>query len=829
MSSNPSVYDVTAIEHKWQEQWERQRAFACLDGPPSQPRFYCLVMFPYPSGRIHMGHVRNYTIGDVLARFHRMRGACVLHPIGWDAFGLPAENAAIQHGVDPERWTRENIAEMRRQLEALGISYDWDREIATCDPSYYRWNQWFFIKMFERGLAYRAQGLVNWCPSCQTVLANEQVHDGVCWRCHTAVTQQALQQWFLRITAYAEELLEDHRLLTEGWPEEVLLMQRHWIGKSVGAEVEFPVWDDQRKAVGELAIRIFTTRPDTLFGATFMVLAPEHPLIERLVTPACRPALEQFRERLKQATIKTRAAADRPKEGVFLGKTAINPVNQERLPIWVAEYVMMEYGTGAIMAVPAHDQRDLEFTLRHGLPVREVIRPPSSPSFPSRETAYEGPGTLINSGRFSGLDSETATEQITAWLVSQGKGKGAVTYKLRDWLISRQRYWGTPIPIVHCQGCGLVPVSESELPVVLPTGVQFTGSGESPLAQCAEFRHIRCPRCAHPAERETDTMDTFVDSSWYYARYVDPQNDHVPFDRERVNAWLPVHQYIGGIEHACMHLIYARFWHKVMRDLGLVTSDEPFARLLTQGMVTLGGAAMSKSRGNVVDPSDIITRYGADTARLFILFAAPPEKQLEWTMDGVEGAWRFLNRVWRLVERLGTSKDMSRPTSPALERIIHRTIHRVTRDIERSYQFNTAIAATMELVNALTAYPALGDEPSRNGIKTLLVLLAPFAPHIGAELWERMGLSGDVHRQPWPQADPAWLTGETVDLVIQVDGKVRGRITVPQQTTEVEARSQALQHPKVQVFVGQRSISRVIYIPKRLINIVTNTSPSEVP
>jgi leucyl-tRNA synthetase len=807
-------YPFKNIEEKWQAAWESQGAFLCPDHPGQKQPYYCLVMFPYPSGKLHMGHVRNYTIGDVLARTKRTRGFEVLHPIGWDAFGLPAENAAIERGIDPERWTRENIRQMTVQLKRLGISYDWSREFATCDVGYYRWNQWIFLKMFEKGLAYRKEAAVNWCPQCATVLANEQVHEGACWRCSSPVQEKKLAQWFFKITAYAEELLEDHRFLEGGWPPEVLQMQKNWIGKSWGATVEFPV------ASGQASISVFTTRPDTLFGATFVVLAPEHPMVESLTDPSVRTPVRTYQEKARRTRRQERTDASREKTGEFLGTYALNPVNGKKIPIWIADYVLTDYGTGAIMAVPAHDQRDFDFARAHGLDIVPVIKPLGSAAPADR--AYEGDGVMTNSGRFDALPVEEAKREITRWLETQAKAKETTTYKLRDWLISRQRYWGTPIPIIFCDSCGIVPVSETDLPVELPQGVPFTGKGESPLAQEARFLNTTCPRCKKTARRETDTMDTFVDSSWYHARYIDPKNAAQCFDPAKVKSWLPVSQYVGGIEHACMHLIYARFFHKVLRDLGLVGTPEPFGALLTQGMVTLGGSAMSKSKGNVVEPSHVIERFGADTARLFILFAAPPSKQLDWSEEGVEGMWRFLNRVWRLYEKtIEGSKNTSGPDAKSLLRKAHQTIQRVTSDIDKDFGFNTALAAIMELVNVLTAAPDTKDPSYTFALETTVRLLSPFAPHLCDELWSLLGHKDSLTAAGWPVHDPAILVEDKVEIVIQIDGKLKGRITVSAQATEKDVVEMALAQVAKEKNGGPATLEHAIYIPQKLVNIVT--------
>ena len=837
------VYDPKAVEKKWQAEWVKRKTFAAADPSDPRPRYYCLEMFPYPSGNLHMGHVRNYTLGDIPARYHRMKGENVLHPIGWDAFGLPAENAAIKNKTHPEKWTRQNIAVMGQQLKALGISYDWDREFATCDPDYYRWNQWFFIKFFEKGLAYKKKAAVNWCPSCKTVLANEQVSaEGTCWRCDSVVEQKELEQWFFKITAYAEQLLEDHDLLRGAWPDEVLAMQANWIGKSDGAEVLFKVQGRPE------TLTVFTTRPDTLFGATFMALAPQHPLAQALSqTPDKKKKLAELVD-LQGARKRNRQGAGE-KSGFFLDAYAINPVNQKPAPIWVSDYVLMEYGTGAIMAVPAHDQRDFEFARKYGIPIIEVIQPlipspsmgegkdggatqqglPPPPSSPTKgeegslTAAYEAEGKMINSGEFTGLPSAEGKKKIGQWLKSKDAGQPTVTYKLRDWLLSRQRYWGTPIPMLTCETCGLVPAAEKDLPVLLPTDVEFTGTGESPLSKSASFLNAKCPKCGGKARRETDTMDTFVDSSWYYARYADPKESKAPFDSARANPWLPVNQYIGGIEHATMHLIYSRFWHKAMRDLGLVSSPEPFQRLLAQGMVTLDGSAMSKSRGNVVDPDAIIEKYGADTARMFILFAAPPTQQLAWSDEGVNGAWRFLNRVWRLVEHVTKALPKGEAPLEAQKKLLrkqHWAIDKVTRDFEPEIQINTAIAAVMELVNVLYLYPMMGDPASKQAVLTVVQLLSPVAPHLMDDLWETMGQEGMASESKWPAADPQWLTADQVEIVVQINGKLRARIQMAPGASKDVLEKEALADPKVQAALAGKSVGKVIVVPDKLVNIV---------
>jgi leucyl-tRNA synthetase len=869
---DPRPYDHGQVESHWQQYWERHRTFVATE-EPGRPKYYCLEMFPYPSGRIHMGHVRNYAIGDVVARYKRMRGFNVLHPMGWDAFGLPAENAAIAKGVHPRIWTQENIAYMRDQLRRMGLSYDWQREVTTCEPDYYCWNQWFFLKMHERGLAYRKQSAVNWCPSCETVLANEQVEDGRCWRCDSVVIQKDLEQWFFRITQYAEELLQACDRLTN-WPSRVLIMQRNWIGKSQGVEIDFPL----AEPVGDVrALRVFTTRPDTIFGATFMSLAPESPLLERLIEG--RPNAAEVREfvaRVSKQDRLTRLAADREKEGVFTGVFAINPFTKRRIPIWVANFVLYEYGTGAIMAVPAHDQRDFEFAAKYRIPIELVIQnPDGSLDGRSLARAYEDqePGAkLVNSDRFSGLPIDSAKLRIAEAVEAEGAGRRTVNYRLRDWGVSRQRYWGTPIPMIYCPHCGIVPVPESDLPVVLPTDVPFTGKGASPLAQAPSFVNVRCPTCNGAARRETDTMDTFVDSSWYFLRYCSPHADRVPIEQQAAGYWMPVDQYIGGIEHAVLHLLYARFFTKVVRDLGFTKVDEPFQSLLTQGMVSketfrcpthdwllpsdVGGndkdgwrcalcgrpaergrvEKMSKSKKNVVDPERLIAAYGADTARLFSLFAAPPDKDLEWSDTGVEGCARFVNRVWRLMMEIAPLVAASEP-APAgasdgrpldLRRLTHRTIKKVTDDIEREFQFNTAIASLMEFVNGLYKYMAERSSAGHSGeaaalkeaARALVLLLAPFAPHLAEELWSRLGEQPSVAAQPWPRYDPALVVSDRMTIPIQVNGKLRSKIDVPADWTEDQVVAMAGQDAKLIEWLQGKTPRKVIYVQKKLLNFV---------
>jgi leucyl-tRNA synthetase len=816
-------YDPQVVEAKWQQRWDETKAFAARVVAERRP-YYALEMFAYPSGRIHMGHVRNYSIGDVIARQRRMAGYSVLHPIGWDAFGMPAENAAIQHGAHPAKWTHQNIADMRRQLRRLGFSYDWDREIATCDPSYYRWEQLFFLRMLERDLAYKRRALVNWCATCNTVLANEQVVNGQCWRCDGPVEDRELEQWFFRITAYAEELLRDLDRLG-GWPERVVTMQRNWIGRSAGARIQFPL-DGMD---GE--ITVFTTRPDTLFGVTFVSLAAEHPLVAQLVagTPAAA-AVDAFAARAR-ATSRTERTAG--KDGVFTGAYCRHPLTGERVPIWVANFVLMEYGTGAVMAVPAHDQRDFEMARAHDLPIRVVIQPPGELLDPARMTeAWEGAGTLVHSERFDGVDNEDGKTRITEAVAAAGRGEATVTYRLRDWGISRQRYWGAPIPVVYCDACGMVPVPEAELPVVLPEDVALTGTGGSPLATHEAFLRARCPKCAGPARRETDTMDTFVESSWYFARYTSARTDGAPFDADEVAYWLGqrgVDQYVGGIEHAVLHLLYSRFYTKVLRDLGFLSLDEPFRNLLTQGMVIKDGAKMSKSKGNVVDPDYLIDRYGADTARLFSLFASPPERDLDWNDQGVEGMSRFLSRLWRLTHGLAprlapAGAPLANPLPPAdqeLHRLVHRTIQRVTEDVVDRLHFNTAIAAVMELVTAIAAATETAQPATlREAVDATLLLLAPFVPHIASELWEASGHPGGLDEQAWPRADAAALVREHVELPVQINGKVRARVTVAADAAEDEVLAAALADERVQAQLEGRPVKKHVLVRGRMVSLV---------
>ena len=820
-----SEYNPREIEPKWQKYWEENNFYKTADDRHGK-KYYVLEMFPYPSGHLHMGHMRVYSIGDVLARFLRMRGYNVLHPMGWDAFGLPAENAAIERQVHPAKWTYDNIEAMKKQQKALGISYDWDREVTTCSPDYYKWTQWLFLLFYKRGLAYKKKAAVNWCPQCATVLANEQVEDGGCWRCGSEVTVKDLDQWFLRITDYAERLLEDLQLLS-GWPERVITMQENWIGKSEGAEIRFPVQGSDKE------IAVFTTRPDTLFGVTYMVLAAEHPLVEELTAGTEQEAaVRAFVEKTRKLTEISRTSTETEKEGIFTGAYCINPVNGEDVPILVGNYVLMGYGTGAVMGVPAHDQRDFEFARKYNLPVRTVISPDGSESAGIElNGAYEDEGVLVNSGRFNGLPSEEAKEAIITYLEENNWGERQVTYRLRDWLISRQRYWGTPIPIIYCDRCGTVPVPEEDLPVLLPEDIELQPGGKSPLARHESFFRTVCPVCGGSARRETDTMDTFIDSSWYFMRYVDAKNEKAPFDKEKCDAWMPVDQYIGGIEHAILHLLYARFFTKVLHNAGLTSAVEPFTRLLAQGMVNKDGAKMSKSKGNVVSPDEIIEKYGADTGRLFILFASPPEKDLDWSDRGVEGCFRFLKRVWRLVDRYAGTVSAAGGSAPpsedekTLRQAFHSALKKVTVDIEERFNFNTAISAIMEAVNAAYRYTRKKGENVHAGtmaeiLPMLVLMLAPFAPHLGEEMWQRLGQRESVHLQSWPEYDPTALQVEEVEIAVQVNGKVRAHLTVSSGLEKAELEKIAAADERIKRFTDNKEIVKVISVPGKLVNIV---------
>ena len=811
-----SGYPFQQIEQKWQLRWRQANAFKASAGGGA--KYYLLEMFPYPSGRIHMGHVRNYTIGDVAARYRLAQGFRVLHPMGFDAFGQPAENAAIKRGVDPAAWTLDCIRQMEEGLKRLGFSYDWERRVVTCDPSYYRWNQWIFLKMFEKGLAYRAGAVVNWCPSCQTTLANEEVIQEACWRCGTTVEKKELEQWYLKITAYAQELLDDLSKLGQ-WPDRVRTMQKNWIGRSEGSEIRFTL------PGSGTVLPVFTTRPDTIFGATYVVLAPEHPLVEILIQGSpeeakVRPFVQKITKRSKQ----DRVAEGVKKEGVFTGRTAVNPVNGEQVPIWVADYVLMEYGTGAVMAVPTHDQRDFLFAREHHLPMRVVIRPPDGKMDPAGwSEAFEGDGTQVNSGPFDGMPNVEGKQKIAAWMEQNGWAARKIQWRLRDWLISRQRYWGTPIPMITCSACGIIPVPEKDLPVLLPKKITITGTGGSPLAKVKPFVEVACPRCRKPARRETDTMATFFDSSWYFLRFCSPHEQKNPFDPKEAGSWMPVDQYIGGIEHAILHLLYSRFFTKFLRDLGLLTIEEPFLRLLTQGMVLKDGDVMSKSKGNVVDPDGVIDRYGADVLRVFILFAAPPEDQLEWNDGAIDGIWRFLNRVWMLVEDVASGRIASNPNSSAeaeFRRKIHATIKRVTEEIE-SFKFNTAVSALMELRNAMEKGLGISSPAvAREAAETMVRLLSPFAPHMAEELWEKLGHSEILAAYRWPSYDAGLLQQKEVMIVVQVNGKVRSRLTVPVDLPQEEIKSRVLADPAVKKWIDGAVPKEWVIIPNKLVNVV---------
>jgi len=834
----PGFYDFKAIEAKWRQKWRDDGIFH-VKRDKSRPKYYLLEMFPYPSGKLHVGHLRNYAIGDAIARRKRMDGFNVLHPIGWDSFGMPAENAAIQHKSHPYLWTRNNIDEMRRQFDLMGISYDWNREVATSHPGYYKWTQWIFARMFDEGKAYQKRSFVNWCGHCHTVLANEQVVEGNCWRCDCKVEQQQRVGWFLKITDYAEDLLTGLGELEGQWPDRVLTMQKNWIGKSYGAQVDFPVR-------GGGVLKVFTTRPDTLYGATFMALAPEHPLAMEL---ARGTELENdVRDFVKQAIAqdKTERTADGgEKRGVFTGRYATNPLNNELIPIWVANFVLIEYGSGAIMSVPAHDQRDFEFAIKYDLDIKLVIAPDKNCLKETPEQleldgdalaeAYTGDGVMVNSGPFNGLHNrKEGIDRVVEYMQERGMGKRTVNYRLRDWGVSRQRYWGAPIPIIHCGKCGVVRVPDDQLPVALPTDIEFPESGLSPISALDSFINTRCPQCDGPAKRETDTMDTFMCSSWYFNRYTSARCDSAMADRDDVNYWMPVDQYVGGIEHAILHLLYARFFTRFLKDIGAVGVAEPFSRLLTQGMVIKDGAKMSKSKGNVVPLDDMARRYGSDATRLFILFASPPERDLEWSDEGIDGAFRFLGRVYRLID---SNMDMIKrggeppegleglPDSLAdLRRTTHKTIARVTADFDR-FQFNTSIARIMELLNKLTAAMKPTDDPMacavfREAAETMVVMLQPFTPHLSDELWERMGNNGYLIDHPWPKADPRCLVEDMIVVVIQVNGKLRGRLNVPVDISRESMEKMALANEKVVGFVKGKTIQKVVVVPGKLVNIV---------
>lgn len=804
-------YNHEEIELKLSAQWAADPTLYKAADDGAKPRYYVLEMLPYPSGRLHMGHVRNYSIGDTLARYMWMNGYDVLHPMGWDAFGLPAENAAIKNRMHPGDWTVSNIAHMKKQLMRLGFAYDWDREISTCEPDYYRWNQWLFLRMYEKGLAYRKSSLVNWCPECSTVLANEQVVDGCCWRHETTpVEQRELDQWFFRITAYADELLKGMEQLEAGWPAQVLTMQRNWIGRSEGAEVDFTLADMEQK------IRVFTTRIDTIYGATCVILAPEHPLSRQLCTGELAPRLKAM------VDDQARKDPDRlVKEGFFTGHHSVNPFNGEQVPIWVGNFVLWGYGTGAIMAVPAHDERDFEFCTKYGIPIVPVIRPVDGELPAGPAEAFTGYGVMENSDEWSGLTSEEGRRRMALHAEEKGFGKAAITYRLKDWGVSRQRYWGTPIPMIHCAGCGIQPVPDDQLPVVLPREVEFTGRGQSPLAKLESFVSCTCPKCGGSARRETDTMDTFVDSSWYFFRYVDPRNGEKPFDSATVGPWFPVDQYIGGVTHAIMHLLYSRFWCKVMRDIGLVSIDEPFRNLFTQGMVQLNGQTMSKSKGNIVDPDEMVVKYGADTCRLFTLFAAPPEKNMDWNESSVEGQYRFLSRLFRWVTRNQDAAGGDGSTDARALRKLHQTIRKVTADFDNRWHFNTSIAALMELMNELQATESgLSEAARRECCEKLVLLLAPFAPFAAEALWAELSQPGPVFKQTWPVCDESLAREDMLEIPVQVNGKLRGKISVPHGAPQPEIEAAALAEPNVMVHTAGKRVVKFILVPGKMLNIV---------
>lgn len=803
-----SVYDFKSIEKKWQKAWDEKGQYKMDTRDTSKPKYYCLEMFPYPSGKIHMGHVRNYSIGDVVARYKKMNGYNVLHPMGWDSFGLPAENAAIKNNIHPHVWTMSNIEEMKEQLSMLGLSYDWDKEVATSTPEYYKWTQKIFLEFYKAGLAYKRKSFVNWCPSCETVLANEQVVQGQCERCDSLVEKKELEQWYFKTTAFSEELLADLDSL-DGWPEKVKLMQKNWIGKSFGANVTFQLDGSDQE------ISVYTTRPDTIFGSTFMVLAPESQLARDLVAGTeYEPVLNEFLAKMHTMTQIEREAADLEKEGKFIGKYVINPLTGKKMPIWIANYVLADYGTGAVMGVAAHDDRDNDFAKKYDLEIIPVI---------------DEDDKMINSGQFDGMNKDEAFDKIIEKLEEMGKGNKKTNFRLRDWLISRQRYWGCPIPMIYCDDCGIVPVDEKDLPVLLPTDVEFTGKGESPLASSKTFTQCTCPKCGKPARREVDTMDTFVDSSWYYMRYADNKNEEAPFDADVVNNWLPVDQYIGGVEHAILHLLYARWFTKAFNKLGWTNHVEPFKNLLTQGMVLMDGSKMSKSKGNTVSPVELVENYGADTARLFILFAAPPERDLEWSEQGVEGCFKFLNRVYRLVDELApvtkldhefgnltkTDKDMRAKTN--------NTLKKVTEDLNDRFGFNTAIAALMELINDLYKYKELDDRNDaviKEAIEAVVVILAPFAPHLGEELWLMIGKEASVFDIAWPEYDKSAIQLDEVEIIVQVNGKVRNKINAPVGIDQEAMKDLALNDEKIKEFIEDKDVVKVIAIPSKLVNIV---------
>lgn len=816
-------YNFSEIEAKWQKKWEDENVFKVVEDKDKE-KYYVLEMFPYPSGKLHMGHVRNYSIGDVLARFKKMKGYNVLHPMGWDSFGLPAENAAIKNNVEPSVWTWNNIDEMRKQLKELGLSYDWEREVATCHPDYYKWMQWIFIQFYKKGLAYKKENPVNWCPSCQTVLANEQVVDGKCERCGTLVGKKELSQWYFKITDYAERLLDNLDKLP-GWPNKVKLMQKNWIGKSIGAEVTFEIEGYDK------GLDIFTTRADTLYGVTYMVLAPEHPYLRDLVAGSEYEAeVDKYLDEVQHLSDIERTSTTKEKTGVFIGRYCINPLNGKKVPVFISDYVLMDYGTGAIMAVPAHDQRDFEFAKAFDLEIIPVVDPedPEVDLYNLKE-AFAAEGRMINSGKFDGMNNKEAIEKVIEYLEEEGIGRKTVNYKLRDWLISRQRYWGTPIPMIYCEDCGWVPEKEENLPVMLPTDVEFTGKGESPLATSRTFVDTVCPVCGKPAKRELDTMDTFLDSSWYFLRYCDAQNKDEAFSKEKTDYWMNVDQYIGGVEHAILHLMYARFFQMALYDLGLVSDEEPFKNLLTQGMVIKDGAKMSKSLGNVVSPKEIIEKYGADTARLFILFAAPPERELDWSDKGVEGSYRFINRVYRMVyefsQKYSDAPDdyeIKTEADKSMAYWMNYAIKKVSDDIGERFNFNTAISTIMEMVNEMYRYKEgeVNTGLYAAAIRNLIIMLAPFVPHVTEEMWEHLGYGGSVHDQSWPEYDESALVKDTVEIVVQINGKIKEKINIAGDLSREEMEKTAMENDKVKGLIDGKNVVKVIAVPGKLINIV---------
>ena len=816
-------YNFTEIEKKWQKKWEEEKPFKVTEDR-SREKYYVLEMFPYPSGKLHMGHVRNYSIGDVIARFKKMKGYNVLHPMGYDAFGLPAENAAIKHNVEPAKWTWENIAEMNRQLRELGLGYDWDREVATAHPEYYRWMQWIFIQFYKKGLAYKKENPVNWCPSCQTVLANEQVVDGCCERCGAPVGKKNLSQWYFKITDYADRLLSNLDKL-EGWPEKVKTMQRNWIGKSHGTEVEFKVQDCDE------TLTVYTTRVDTIFGTTFMVLAPEYPTVLEMVEGTEYEAdVRAYIDKCAHMNEIERTSTTNEKTGVFIGQYAVNPFTGKSMPIYISDYVLMGYGTGAVMGVPAHDQRDFDFATKFGLEIIPVIDP-QDPEVDVNDLkeACAAEGIMINSGEFTGMKNKDAIEKIAEIAAERGIGRKTVNYKLRDWLISRQRYWGTPIPMIHCDCCGWVPEKEENLPVMLPTDVEFTGKGESPLTTSKTFVDTVCPVCGKPAKREIDTMDTFLDSSWYFLRYCDARNTEEAFNKEKTDYWMNVDQYIGGVEHAILHLMYARFFQMALYDMGYVSQEEPFKNLLTQGMVIKDGAKMSKSLGNVVSPAEIIEKYGADTARLFILFAAPPERELDWSDKGVEGSYRFINRVYRMVydysqkyKDVPDTYEVKTEADKSMAYWLNYAVKKVSDDIGTRFNFKTAISTIMEMVNEMYRYKEGEVNPGLFGasVKTLILLLSPFIPHVAAEMWEHLGYEGALHEQPWPEYDEKALVKDSIEIVVQINGKIKDKINIPGDMSRDDMMKLADENDKIKALTEGKNVVKVIAVPGKLINLV---------